>query len=101
MKRICNFLIIALMLLFAANAVGCTASFDLSSFKVSPEVSLADDAVTVSAMLTNSGSVQGEYVAALMVNGALEQTQSVALEPDTSQSLSFTLVKHEPGKYMV
>jgi len=101
MKRICNLLIVVLMLSLAMGAVGCGAEFVVSSFDASPEACLAGDAVVVSATLTNAGGTEGEYVAELSVNGVTEQSETLALGPKSSQPLSFTLTKNEPGRYDV
>ena len=89
------------MLSLAVAAVGCAAKFEVSSLEVSQEVGLSGDTVTVSATLANIGGAKGDYVTELLVNGAMEQTQTFTLEPEASQSLSFTLMKGEPGRYVV
>ncbi len=101
MKRICNLLIVVLTLSLAVGTVGCTAKFEMSSLEVSPEVCLPGDTVKVSATLANTGNAQGDYVAEFLVNGTVEQTQTFTLEPGSSQSHSFTLVKGKPGRYVV
>ena len=101
MKRICNLLIVVLMLSLAVAAVGCAAKFELSSLEVSQEVCLAGDTVMVSATLANTGNAVGDYVTELLVNDAMEETQTFTLEPGSSQSLSFTLIKSEPGRYAI
>jgi len=101
MKRICNLLIALLVLSLAMGAVGCGAKFVVSSLDASPEACLAGDAVVVSATLTNAGNTEGEYVAELSVNGVTEQSETLALGPKSSQPLSFTLTKSEPGRYDV
>jgi len=101
MKRICNLLIVVLMLSLAVGAVGCAAKFEVSSLQVLPEVCLAGDTVMVSATLANTGNAVGDYVTELLVNDAMEETQTFTLEPGSSQSLSFTLIKSEPGRYAI
>lgn len=101
MKRICNLLIVVLMFSLAVAAVGCAAKFEVSSLDVSPEVCLPGDRVTVSATLANTGGAKGDYVAGLLVNDAMEPMQTFTLEPGASQSLSFTLMKGDPGRYVV
>lgn len=101
MKPICNLLLVVLMLSLVVVAGGCGAKFQLSSLEVSPEVCLSGETVMVSATLDNTGNAKGDYAVELLVNGALEQTQTFTLEPGLSQSLSFTLTKGEPGKYVV
>jgi len=89
------------MLSLTVGAVGCAAKFEVSSLEVSPEVCLAGDTVMVSATLANTGNAVGDYVTELLVNDAMEETQTFTLEPGSSQSLSFTLIKDEPGRYAV
>ncbi len=104
MLRICNLLIVVLVLSLAVAPVGCAArfaEFAVSSLDVSPEICLCGDPVVASATLVNSGNAKGDYVAELLVNGAVEQTQTFTVEPGASQSLSFTLTKSEPGSYVV
>lgn len=101
MKPIYNLLLVILMLSLVVVAGGCGAKFQLSSLEVSPEVCCAGDTVTVSATLDNTGGAEGDYAAELLVDGAIEQMQNCTLEPGSSQSLLFTLMKSEPGKYVV
>lgn len=101
MKNIGNLLLVVLMLSLIVVTGGCGAKFELSSLEVSPEVCLTGETVTVSATLTYSGSVEGEYEAELLVDEVTEQTQTLTVEPESSQSLSFTLTKDEPGMYVV
>ena len=101
MKHIGNLLLIVLMLSLIMAAGGCGAKFELSSFEISPEVCLAGETVTVSATLTYNGNVEGEYQAELLVDDVVEQTQTLTVEPESSQSLSFTLTRDEPGSYAV
>jgi hypothetical protein len=101
MKHIGNLLLVMLMLSLIAAASGCGAKFELSSLEVSPEVCLAGEMVTVSATLTYSGDVVGDYEAELLVDGIIEQTQTLTVEPASSQPLSFTLTKDELGTHIV
>lgn len=101
MRRICNLLIIVLMVSLATVVTGCAAKFEVSSLEVSPEVCLPGDTVMVSATLANAGNAKGEYAAELLVNGAMEDRQTLTLEPGLSQSVSFSLMKVESGRYVV
>lgn len=101
MKPICNLLLVVLMLSLVVVVGGCGAKFELSSLEVSPEVCLSGETVMVSATLVNTGNAKGDYAVELLVDGALEQTQTFTLEPGLSQSLSFTLMKGEPGTHAV
>ena len=101
MRYIGNLLLAVLMLLLVVAAGGCGAKFVLSSFELSPGVCLAGETVTVSATLTYNGKVEGEYTAELLVDEIVEQTQALTIEPESSQPISFTLTKDEPGAYVV
>jgi hypothetical protein len=101
MKHIGNLLLIMLILSLIVAAGGCGPKFELSSLEVSPEVCLAGETVTVSATLNYSGGAQSEYTAELLLDGTVERTQTLTVEPESSQSLSFTLNKNTPGKYVV
>jgi hypothetical protein len=101
MKHIGNLLLVVLMLSFIVAAGGCGPKFELSSLEVSPEVCLAGETVTVSATLNYSGDAQSEYTAELLLDDTVERTQTLTVEPESSQSLSFTLAKNTPGKYVV
>ena len=101
MKYIGNLLLVLLILALVVAAGGCGAKFVLSSLEVSPGVCLAGETVTVSATLTYNGKVEGEYTAELLVDEIVEQTQALTIEPESSQPISFTLTKDEPGAYVV
>jgi len=92
---------VVLLIWLAIAATGCVARFEVSALDVSPEVCLAGDTVVVSATLGNVGRAKGDYVAELLVNGAIEQTQTLAIEPGASQAVSFSLTKGEPAGYVV
>jgi hypothetical protein len=101
MKHIGNLLLIIFILSLIVAAGGCGPKFELSSLEVSPEVCLAGETVTVSATLNYSGGAQSEYTAELLLDDTVERTQTLTAEPESSQSLSFTLNKNTPGKYVV
>ena len=101
MKHIGNLLLVVLMLSLIMAAGGCGAKFELSSFEISPEVCLAGETVTVSATLTYNGNVEGEYQAELLVDDVVEETKTLTVQPESSQSLSFTLTRDEHGSYAV
>jgi hypothetical protein len=100
-KTICNLLFVVLMLSLVVVVGGCGAKFQLSSLEVSPKVCLSGDTVTVLAILDNSGGAQGEYTAELLLDSAIEQTQTLTVEPGSSHSVSFTLTKEELGTHVV
>ena len=101
MRYIGNLLLAVLMLLLVVAAGGCGAKFVLSSFELSPGVCLAGETVTISATLTYNGKVDGEYVAELLVDEVVEQTQTFKTFPVSSRYISFALTKDEPGSYVV
>jgi len=71
-------------------------SATLSAARVTP-----NSPVTVTAVFANKGTVNGSTAVKLYVNGYSEAAQGVALASGQSRSVSFDIVKAEPGQYQV
>ena len=71
-------------------------STSLSTARVTP-----NNPVTVTAVFANKGTVNGSTAVKLYVNGYSEASQGVALASGQSRSVSFDIVKAEPGQYQV
>lgn len=77
---------------------------DFAEFEVGPltvvrnGVSIGETA-TVSATVTNTGGIQGTYVALLKVDGQLAGQKDVMIGPGGTETFSFQVVKNEPGSY--
>jgi len=71
-------------------------SASLSTARVTP-----NSPVTVTAVFANKGTVNGSMAVKLYVNGYSEAAQGVALASGQSRTVSFDIVKAEPGQYQV
>ncbi len=77
------------------------AEFELSNLSVTPAEVGPGETVTITAMVTNVGDLEGSYTATLTVNGAVESTETVTLTGGESTTVTFTVTKTEPGTYTV
>lgn len=66
----------------------------------SPEI-LAGDEVEVVADITNSGTMAGDQVATLLLDGVEVSTQAVVLDAGESTSIRFVVTAGDPGVYEV
>jgi len=71
-------------------------SLDLSSRQVNP-----GEPVTITAGVINSGGSEGSYTLNLTINGEAEQTKTVTLAPQATETVAFTITREEPGSYSV
>jgi hypothetical protein len=59
------------------------------------------EAVTVSANISNTGTVSGNYTVDLKVNGLTEETKTVQVRADSTETVRFEVVKENPGTYSI
>jgi len=71
-------------------------SLDLSSEQVEP-----GQEVLVTVNVTNIGGSEGSYTLNLTINGIVEQTKTVTLAPSASDTVTFAVIKEEPGSYTI
>jgi len=64
-----------------------------------PEGVLPGQAATITVRVTNTGEVEGNFTAGLVVNGTEVATETVAVAPGVTETMSFTLTKEAPGSY--
>jgi hypothetical protein len=57
--------------------------------------------VTVTANVGNDGGQEGSYVANLLLNGQTRDAQEITLSPGWSQTVVFSILDNEPGRYVV
>lgn len=77
------------------------ASFAISDLSVTPsEIGPAEE-VTVSAVVNNTSSSEGEYTVVLKINGIEEARKEVTLGAGASQKVSFSIVKNIAETYEV
>lgn len=75
--------------------------FQLSDLKLNMEVANPGEEVVVTALLSNTGGSQGNYVAEMKVNDIAEQSEKLILPPGVNYNLAFKVIKNEPGTYTV
>jgi len=73
----------------------------MSYLLIDPVQVLPGQQVLISANVCNSGEEKGSLSANLMVNGSVEQSQSVAVSGGSCKEVQFTVAKAVPGTYQV
>jgi len=68
---------------------------------VNPQQAYANQPVTISTNVVNSGDESGSYTVDLKINGQVEQTKMVSVGPQGTQPVKFTITKAQPGTYTV
>jgi hypothetical protein len=68
---------------------------------INPRQTTANQPVTISTNVVNTGDQGGNFNAVLKINGQVEQTRMVSVGPMASQPIKFTVTKTEPGTYSV
>ncbi|MFP9061847.1 right-handed parallel beta-helix repeat-containing protein [Natrialbaceae archaeon A-chndr2] len=77
------------------------AIFDLSDVSVSEEDVLTGDGVTVSALLENTGTDDGEHVVSLEIDGTVVTNQTVSVDAGETEVIEFTHAFDTAGDYDV
>jgi len=68
---------------------------------IQPAQTYSNQPVTISANVINTGGMSGGYAVNLMINGQIEQSKTIAVNPHSAAPVSFTVYKAEPGTYTV
>jgi hypothetical protein len=77
------------------------AEFEVISLDVEPSEIIASETVTITAVVENTGGSEGTYTAILTVDGAAVETKDVVITPNSSETVTFTLVKDKLGTYEI
>jgi len=77
------------------------ASFSVTSLDLSSEQVEPGQEVLVTVDVTNTGGCEASYSLDLTINGEVEQTKTVTLAPLASDTVTFTVIKEEPGGYTI
>lgn len=59
------------------------------------------ETVTVSASISNAGTVSGNYTVDLKVNGLAEETKTLQVNADATETVTFAVTKNAPGTYNI
>jgi hypothetical protein len=68
---------------------------------VNPQQTYANQPVTITTNVVNTGDEAGNLNIALKINGQVEQTRMVSVGPQGTQPVKFTVTKAQPGTYTV
>jgi hypothetical protein len=68
---------------------------------INPKQAAANQPVTISTNVANTGDNSVNYNVSLMINGQVEQTRMVSVGPQTTQPVKFTVTRAQPGTYSV
>jgi hypothetical protein len=68
---------------------------------VNPQQTTANQPVTITTNVVNTGDEAGNINIALTINGQLEQSRMVSVGPQGTQPVKFTVTKAQPGTYNV
>jgi hypothetical protein len=77
------------------------ASMSVQYLSVSPQQAAANQPVTISINVVNTGDGAGNLNVALKINGLIEQSRTVSVGPQGTQPVKFTVTKAQPGTYTV
>jgi len=77
------------------------AKFTTLQPNIHPTQVLPNQAVNISINIANHGASTGTYQLVLNINGNFEDSQTVSLSPDSSQSVTFDVTRTTPGTYEV
>jgi len=77
------------------------ATFETTKLSISPVKVKAGETVTISILVAETSGVSGSYDATLKINGTVVEKQEVALGPQQSQTVTFTIANQEAGSYRV
>jgi len=77
------------------------AAFTTASLSISPTGINPGETVTISVLASNTGEEAGIYTLTLIINGTVEARQRIVLAGSASQTVSFTISRHQAGTYSV
>jgi hypothetical protein len=73
----------------------------LQFLNVNPQQASANQSVTISTNVVNTGDQPSNYNVVLKVNGQVEESRMVSVGPLTSQPVKFMVTRSQPGTYTV
>ena len=77
------------------------AAFSVSNLSIEPAQAEANETVTISVTVANTGGTQGSHNVVLNINGAQEEAKSVTIAAGSSQSVTFSVSREETGSNTV
>ena len=86
---------------FAVLAYTGPAAFATTDLVISPTEVDIGETVTISAVVTNTGDLSGDYQVVLEIDNVAVATKDVTLDGDTSQMVTFTTTMDTAGTYAI
>jgi hypothetical protein len=77
------------------------ASMSVQYMNINPQQVYANQPVTISTYVVNTGDAAGSLNVALKINGQVEQTKPVSVGPQGTQPVKFAVTKAQSGTYTV
>ena len=86
---------------FAVLAYPSPAAFTTTDLGISPAEVNPGDTVTISASVTNTGSVSGSTSVTLKIDNVVTATKDITLAGGTTQQVTFTISRDSPGIFTI
>jgi len=77
------------------------AEFSSSNLRISPKWVEPNQQVEISIDISNTGGEAGSHTATLYINDGPQDSRTVSIPPGSTESVSFSVTKSEPGTYRV
>ena len=94
-------LVLMIMSGFLQACGGAQPTFEVLSLNITPPKVATGEKATVEVEIINSNAKVGTYNVPLMVNGVADDRKSITLAPGTTELVTFTLARSQPGTYSV
>lgn len=80
-----------------ATLQALAATFTITNLAIAPSDADINETVTISTLLTNTGSAAGSYTVTLKVNDAVEASEEATLDAGASKRVTFTCARDVTG----
>lgn len=77
------------------------AEFTSSNLLITPPIAEVDQAITITADVSNTGEVEGRYPVTLIINGDKVETKELTVSPGATEKASFAFAKDAAGSYAI
>jgi hypothetical protein len=94
-------LVTTITLQVACASFAPSAQFEVTSLDIKPTEVTVGETANISARVTNTGGTGGVYYATLSVDGEKIVTKDIAMDPGSTQSVTFSLSRDKAGSYEI
>lgn len=77
------------------------AEFTFSNLLITPSIAEVDQAITLTADVSNAGEVEGRCPVTLIINGDKVETKELTVSPGATEKVSFAFAKDAAGIYSI